>query len=1234
MRSHHEVSDRNFAGVSGEILTITLVDTQDRTIQVPGKSDLIQLGYDNDKVQASTLVDHGDGTYSTKVTATEEGWYTISIIVGESTWNTTVIFYPAPDPLIAFGGTTVACEKEKPLANGQDQCVATVTILDLSDPSNPATGFADQIVVDIPYADSPVHYTAPVDQGDGTYTFILTATEPASTWVDVTIIGGSGTFGANTTTFYPVPPEPEFWLEDVYISPSGGEPIYTNSSVGWGGSVTIRDFLGGGFRGYNDSITITASDPAVTISELNDIKMFNVYSTKAGTFTITVAVDNGIEVQTMTRQVRFVDRPAPPAPVLILANVDIRSDSSSVTANDLDDYTATITLVDTARLRTPATGFGDVMEITASDPSVTVSSLTDNDDGTYTVHLTSDTPGTFELRTTVNGKTLQRAMTFDEVVTPPVEPEVVLVDFTVNPVVTSEHPTFAYVDEYMGTVILGFEGNPEPGAVASGFGDAFEVSVDTEKVNISDVVDNNDGTYTIRFTAKTSVVVGGNFDAVATVALAESRRVHSIDRTMYFSATHADYNYVYFMGFDLTSDSGHPLADGKQTWVGTFRLGATMTPSYGLASVVEMTVSDPAVEPSEIVDHGDGTYTVEFTSTEPGQFTVTLSIPNDPWMGPPSEVSRTMEFWPIPECDPAYWLEGFTVAPTHGGPVYANDESSWTGTVRLGSPAGDGSGNSGGIQVTASDPQVRSTAVVDQGDGTYTFELTSPIVGNFLITVTVGSDLCGFTSRTQYVTFLTMPPVQLSWTMEFEVEPLANTEPNGRPAWTGTVTVSDGMGVGVAGMAHEIVLSSTEPAVTFSDITDVGDGTYTFTMASVVAGKPTVRAMMLDVDGNPVVVARVIEFTARGDCFGPQTPYSMTIGRDANTPYSETVVADGLSAWVGTIVMTNENDTPQLDDIEVSDPRLLMSAPVDQGSGIYHVRFTTLTAGEYTVSVPESDECGTIITREFVLTFAEMVPTVSVSQSSVSVSSTIPWVGDTVDVTATVKDSQGRAMESVEVEFHVSGFGTLSAPQCTSNAQGVCQVSLSSTKAGPNSVTVLINSEEITGTGVEVTFFDRSIPRYEPQVSITHSSRVVGETQVVNGSGFEPGEEVRLVVTSNPWVVGTQTASGQGTVSFAFSIPASLDPGVHTATLSSQQWGEASRTFEVQAAPSGGGTTAPPGGGTTSPPPTTVTPPAAPSAVAPTGGLISSPVTVWIAVMMVAGGLAVASLSRLRRNTC
>lgn len=75
-----------------------------------------------------------------------------------------------------------------------------------------------------------------------------------------------------------------------------------------------------------------------------------------------------------------------------------------------------------------------------------------------------------------------------------------------------------------------------------------------------------------------------------------------------------------------------------------------------------------------------------------------------------------------------------------------------------------------------------------------------------------------------------------------------------------------------------------------------------------------------------------------------------------------------------------------------------------------------------------------------------------------------------------------------------------------------------------------------------------------------------GGVLTVTGGGFQPGDAVTAVAHSEPVTIGTVPASGSGTVTFSWNVPADFPTGAHTVELSVNGAVAASAPFSVTAA--------------------------------------------------------------------
>jgi hypothetical protein len=99
-----------------------------------------------------------------------------------------------------------------------------------------------------------------------------------------------------------------------------------------------------------------------------------------------------------------------------------------------------------------------------------------------------------------------------------------------------------------------------------------------------------------------------------------------------------------------------------------------------------------------------------------------------------------------------------------------------------------------------------------------------------------------------------------------------------------------------------------------------------------------------------------------------------------------------------------------------------------------------------------------------------------------------------------------------------------------------------------------------------------SAPTAAPTTSVARQTVAAGKQQTVTVSGFQPGEIVHGVLHSTPVDLGTVRADANGVATFTFTIPAGLEVGTHSVTMTGLTSGiTAEATFTVTAAAEGVG---------------------------------------------------------------
>ena len=98
---------------------------------------------------------------------------------------------------------------------------------------------------------------------------------------------------------------------------------------------------------------------------------------------------------------------------------------------------------------------------------------------------------------------------------------------------------------------------------------------------------------------------------------------------------------------------------------------------------------------------------------------------------------------------------------------------------------------------------------------------------------------------------------------------------------------------------------------------------------------------------------------------------------------------------------------------------------------------------------------------------------------------------------------------------------------------------------------------------------DGDVDAGEIGITVEVPTLSAGDTQTAIGTGFQPGETVTGVMTSDRLALGTQVAGDNGEVTFVWEIPEGTDLGTHTVTLTGAESGSVSDTFRVVASGNG-----------------------------------------------------------------
>ena len=416
-----------------------------------------------------------------------------------------------------------------------------------------------------------------------------------------------------------------------------------------------------------------------------------------------------------------------------------------------------------------------------------------------------------------------------------------------------------------------------------------------------------------------------------------------------------------------------------------------------------------------VLDHGDGTYSVTLTSpTTAGTATLGFTVNGAPGTG-----TATVTFAPG-----AASATGSTIAavsPT----LTAGDSTLVTVTVRDVNGNALGSAGAGHAVVMTTDLGTISAPVTDNGDGTYTATLSSTLTG----TATVGFTLDA-APATDTDTVVFTPGVPTAAASTIAAAPTSVTA-DGTSVSTVTVTLRDEYGNLTGTPGADVTMSVTAGVGTLAAVTDVGDGTYTATLSSAVAGTSTIGFELEDVAGTGTASVTFV-------------PGAADVGTSTIVASPTSITANGASTSTITVTLRDANGNVVADAGEVvalSTTAGTLTAVTDNGDGTYTATLTSATTvGSATVSFTIDDaDADATASVAFVAGAADVgTSTIVASPTSITADG-----ASTSTVTVTLLDANGNVVaDAGDVVDLATTAGTLSA--LTDNGDGTYTAVLTS----------------------------------------------------------------------------------------------------------------------------------------------------------------------------------------------
>jgi len=424
--------------------------------------------------------------------------------------------------------------------------------------------------------------------------------------------------------------------------------------------------------------------------------------------------------------------------------------------------------------------------------------------------------------------------------------------------------------------------------------------------------------------------------------------------------------------------------------------------------------------------------------------------------------------------------------------------------------------------------------VTDQGDGTYTAELTSTSTGQAVITGTINGDDIGDTATVEFVTTVEADASQSSIAAEPDTLPA-----DGSSVAVITVQAADSNGDPLTIGGDSVTLDTTLGTLA-ATVTDEGDGSYTTTLsAPATAGTAEVSGML---NGEPIGMTVEVEF------YDPNVadPSESTINAHPGS-----ITANGTSQSVISVEARNAGGDlvgSGGDEILLSTSAgTIGSSITDQGDGTYTALLTSSTQVE-TATVTGTIN-GTVISDAAGVQFvADDGGPVDPATTRISASPTaIVADGEATSIiTVEARDAWGNPVDQGGSNVTISTTaGGISGVE--DNDDGTYTATLTAaSQPGTATVTATIDGQDVNDSAV-VTFAtsvdvdpEQSYIMVDPDTLPADGSSTADITVQAVYSDGEPmtsgGHSVVLYTTAGT-LATTVTDNGDGTYSATLVAP-------------------------------------------------------------------------------------------------
>lgn len=845
----------------------------------------------------------------------------------------------------------------------------TITVQAFNANGSPQTIGGLPVVPLIASGTSSGNFSAVTDNNNGTYTFTFT---PTTVGTGISIeVSINITYFLQSTVSLAIIPGPASSANSS-ISISSGTVVSGNAVTV---TATVRDaynnpISSGQTIAFTKSGGTSSGNYSAITNQGSGVYSISYTGITAGTAqTLGMTADGTALTPTTSIQV------LPGAPVSANSTLAI----SSATVSSGNAVTVTATLKDINNNPVPS-GIMVVFNKSGGTSTGTFSSVVNAGAGVYTTTYTGVVSGTAQtLSVTVDGVTLSPNVTVAVV---PGTAHLANCSLTVtSPTVVSGN--FVTVSATLKDI--------NNNTIDSGITVTFSKTGGTSTGTFNSVTNAGNGVYNVRYTgvaagtAQTLAVLINGSDlglssSVSVLTGAPSPTTSSIS----IASSTVTSGQAVTVTATIKDDNNNPVTGGVAI---TFsKTGGTSTGTFG-----------------SVTNAGNGVYTVDYTGVTAGTAQTISVLTDGSALGPSTTVS-------VNAAAPSGPNSSLTISSNS---ITSGQTATLTATLR------DLNNNpiSSGVTVTFTKTGGTSTgtysSVVNQGSGVYTTTYTGIVAGSAQ-TLEVLANAASL-SLTQNITVNVGAPSVANSSISIA----SGTVTSGQ-AVTVTATVKDSNNNPItSGVAVTFSKSGGTSTGTFGAITNQGAGVYTVDYTGIVAG-----------------TAQTLDILIDGFALGPTTTVSVLPGAPSNalstlTISANTVIAGQAVTLTATIKDANANPISSgiLVQFDKSGGTSFgnYSVVTNQGAGVYTATYTGITAGTAQTVQANVNGSGLGPTQSIQV----LVGAPALANSSLTLSSGTVASGNSVNITAVIRDSQNNPITSeYAITFDTIGgssTGTISA---------------------------------------------------------------------------------------------------------------------------------------------------------------------------------------------------------------